>query len=122
MVAVAGLTLLVAACGSGPTSPGVASEGKSPPTTAAASAGSAGGVPKDFMQKLLSYAECMRAHGISDFPDPTAGPGGQGGGFSIKAGRAVTWTLTTRRTRLPTKPASPGYPTGECNRRRRLRN
>lgn len=27
----------------------------------------------------------MRGHGISDFPDPTPGPGGQGGGFSIKA-------------------------------------
>ncbi len=87
MVAVATLTLLVAACGSSPKSPGVAGEGKSPPTTAAVSAGSSGGVAKDFMQKLLSYAECMRANGISDFPDPTAGPGGQGGGFNIKAGQ-----------------------------------
>ena len=41
----------------------------------AASAGSPGGVPKDFMQKLLSYAECMRAHGISDFPDLHGRPG-----------------------------------------------
>ena len=38
------------------------------------------------MAKLLSYAECMRSHGISDFPDPTPGPNGQGGGFSIKGG------------------------------------
>ena len=38
------------------------------------------------MSKLLSYAKCMRTHGINDFPDPTPGPGGQGGGFSIKAG------------------------------------
>jgi hypothetical protein len=28
----------------------------------------------------------MRSHGIADFPDPTAGPNGQGGGFRITAG------------------------------------
>ena len=25
--------------------------------------------------QLLSYAECMRAHGIRDFPDPVPAPG-----------------------------------------------
>jgi hypothetical protein len=34
------------------------------------------------MDKLVAYAKCMRDHGISDFPDPTAGAGG-GGGFEI---------------------------------------
>jgi len=38
------------------------------------------------MAKLLSYAVCMRSHGIADFPDPTVGPGGKGGGFRIQAG------------------------------------
>jgi hypothetical protein len=28
----------------------------------------------------------MRSHGITDFPEPTPGPNGRGGGFSIKAG------------------------------------
>jgi hypothetical protein len=30
--------------------------------------------PKDLKAKTLKYARCMRAHGISDFPDP--GPDG----------------------------------------------
>jgi hypothetical protein len=38
------------------------------------------------MPKLLAYSDCMRSHGIADFPDPTPGPNGQGGGFQIKAG------------------------------------
>jgi hypothetical protein len=38
------------------------------------------------MSKMLSYTQCMRSHGITDFPDPTPGPGGRGGGFSISAG------------------------------------
>jgi hypothetical protein len=29
----------------------------------------------------LAIAECMRSHGVPNFPDPTGGPGG--GGFSI---------------------------------------
>ena len=32
----------------------------------------------------LALAECMRAHGVSNFPDPTTGPGG-GEGFAISS-------------------------------------
>jgi len=39
------------------------------------------------MANLLAYTHCMRGHGIEDFPDPTPGPNGQGGGFSIRAGQ-----------------------------------
>jgi hypothetical protein len=35
------------------------------------------------MSKLLAYAQCMRSHGISDFPDPTPNPSGTGGGFNF---------------------------------------
>ncbi len=31
---------------------------------------------------MTAYSRCMRSHGISDFPDPTPNPGGQGGSFS----------------------------------------
>ena len=79
LVLIAGLA---AGCGGQPKTPGVAGQGATVPTTARSS----GSLPADFMSKLLSYAKCMRAHGISDFPDPAPGPGGQGGGFSIKAG------------------------------------
>ena len=67
--------LFGAACGSGgPKSPGVAGAGSS--TTASSQSGS----PK---ASALAYSRCMRAHGITDFPDPNsqgdiqldAGPG-----------------------------------------------
>ncbi|HEX6548726.1 MAG TPA: hypothetical protein VF134_08305 [Candidatus Dormibacteraeota bacterium] len=34
-------------------------------------------------QKALRFAQCMREHGITDFPDP-----GSGGGISIQAGQS----------------------------------
>ena len=37
------------------------------------------------MTKGLAYARCMRSHGVSDFPDPTAVSGG-GVGFQINGG------------------------------------
>lgn len=68
--------LLMAACSSGSASPGVAKAG-STATTAAASAN------KSSKASPLAYSQCMRAHGIGDFPDPnsqgqislSAGPG-----------------------------------------------
>jgi hypothetical protein len=58
--------LLAAACGSsGSGGPPVASISSSP----SASATSPGGSAK---ASTLAYARCMRAHGISDFPDPDA--------------------------------------------------
>jgi hypothetical protein len=41
-----------------------------------------GGVPQSpaetakMLAQLLKYSECMRAHGVTGFPDPTSGPGG----------------------------------------------
>lgn len=77
---------LGAACSSGPKSPGVASLGKVPSTTAAASAGQPTINHATRLAKLLAYTNCMRSHGIADFPDPTPWPNGQGGSFSISAG------------------------------------
>ena len=64
--------LLAAAC-DGPAGPGVANAG---PTSGASPSASASG-------SLLAYSRCMRAHGITKFPDPdihgnlglNAGPG-----------------------------------------------
>lgn len=64
--------LLAAACG-GPAGPGVANAG---PTSSASPSGSGHG-------SALAYSRCMRAHGITNFPDPdsngnltlNAGPG-----------------------------------------------
>jgi hypothetical protein len=54
----AGLAVLAAACSAGPAQPGAG----------AGSPGSAGSGP-------LAYSRCMRAHGISDFPDPNPSGG-----------------------------------------------
>ena len=58
--------LFAAACGSsGSGGPPVASISSSPSGSATSSGGSA-------RASMLAYARCMRAHGISDFPDPDA--------------------------------------------------
>lgn len=77
-----GVSLLAAACGGGPTHDTVASlgHGKTTSTTAAPSQGAAGSA-KDRAQ-ALQYAQCMRAHGVPNFPDPSIGPNG-GYGFKI---------------------------------------
>jgi hypothetical protein len=58
------LAIVAVACGSSPSSPGVANVGSGAPG-AGASAGSGSG-------SALKFSECIRAHGIKDFPDPNA--------------------------------------------------
>jgi hypothetical protein len=53
---------LFAACSSGSPGPGVASAGTSPSTTTATATGLHG--------SPLAFSQCMRAHGVTDFPDP----------------------------------------------------
>jgi hypothetical protein len=64
-VVVVGVALLAAACGSSPSSPGVANVGSGTPGPGASASGSSSG-------SELKFSECMRAHGIKDFPDPNA--------------------------------------------------
>ena len=61
-----GFAVLAAGCGGGDEASGDGA------------AGSSGSVAQ-----LESYAKCMRSHGISDFPDPSADSGGQGGSFKL---------------------------------------
>jgi len=90
----AAVALLFAACGSGSASPGVASVGSTTTTTQSASAGAGGGgggggaanagngapgggphtvmVMSGTGADMLKYAQCMRSHGVVDFPDPSS--------------------------------------------------
>lgn len=86
--ALLGVAVLGTACGTGGDGPGVASAGAAATTTTSdAATGSSGGgalggsgpSPKEEAQ-LLKFSQCMRAHGISDFPDPT------GGGIELRGG------------------------------------
>jgi hypothetical protein len=63
----------LAACGSGPASPGVASAGSTTTTTPPSSAGGSGSATAGGAEsRLLKYSQCMRAHGITDYPDPSS--------------------------------------------------
>jgi hypothetical protein len=68
----AGVSVL-AACGSSPSGPGVASAGSTTTSAGSSSAGGSGsGTQAQGESRLLKYSQCMRAHGISDFPDPSS--------------------------------------------------
>jgi hypothetical protein len=68
ITASAGLAMLAAACGG---------------SNEAASASSA--QHAQLKTEYLSFARCMRSHGISDFPDPVIGSGGHPG-FLLQGG------------------------------------
>jgi hypothetical protein len=67
-----GLAGLAAACSSGPSSPGVAGAGSGTPTTAASSNAPSATASATQAADALAYSECMRSHGVSNFPDPNA--------------------------------------------------
>jgi hypothetical protein len=73
MVAV--ISVISAGCGSnGPSDPGTAS-GSGVPTTGSDTASSSdpdGNKKLTARDKAVKFAECIRAHGVSDFPDPNA--------------------------------------------------
>jgi hypothetical protein len=73
-VALVGLGLLVAACGGGSASPGIASLGSTTTTTQTSSAQTAGsgGSTASKYKAALKYVDCMRSHGVSNFPDPAS--------------------------------------------------
>jgi hypothetical protein len=62
----------LAACGSSPSSPGVASAGSTTTTLSAGSSGGSRAGSHTGDSRLLKYSQCMRAHGITDFPDPSS--------------------------------------------------
>jgi hypothetical protein len=69
--------VVVTACATGSKSPTIPGAGAGPITTAAQTAGS---LPGDALAKFLAYSQCMRSHGMPNFPDPVTTPSG-GYGF-----------------------------------------
>jgi hypothetical protein len=69
---------LLAACGQDPDDDGVASLGDGATGSAASASPSV-----DPEEALQAFAECMREHGLEDFPDPTID---ENGGIEISAG------------------------------------
>jgi hypothetical protein len=80
VAAAASATLAVSACGSN-----------------AAPAGSSPYGPKS---SPVALSKCMRANGVSNFPDPSAGPGGGGVGFPGGLGISNNGTLVVDGTAI----------------------
>lgn len=84
-LAVMGLALAVAGCGGGPPEAGVASVRTTTTSTASTASSAPAGVASGSSATggsapggaLVEYARCMRAHGVSSFPEPgsLAAPG-----------------------------------------------
>jgi hypothetical protein len=75
MTATVALGVAVAACSGGPQPPTVPDAGSKPTTTVARAGGprSSGQTP---LAEAEAYSQCMRSHGVSNFPDPVLTPSG----------------------------------------------
>jgi hypothetical protein len=76
VVVLASAALLVAGCGSSSSSPGVAHLSASTSTNSDANSGGNSSSPESgppSQQKLVAFAQCMRSHGVPEFPEPTEG-------------------------------------------------
>ncbi len=69
------LGVTVAGCSGGSKSPAVPTAGSQPPTTTARSAGQ-GASGQSPLAQAEAYSQCMRSHGVPNFPDPVLTPSG----------------------------------------------
>jgi hypothetical protein len=92
--------VLVAACGSTPSGPGVATAGSSSTAAKSSSAGSG-------KTGALAYSQCMRSHGLPNFPDPQ--PISQGG---HQGNRIQTPDLSSPQAQTAEKACSKFLPNG----------
>jgi hypothetical protein len=63
-------------------------------------------------KSFLANAQCIRKHGVPNFPDPTFGPGGQGIGFSVPAGSLGYETHAILRASDECRDVGTGVPLG----------
>jgi hypothetical protein len=76
VVVLASGALLIAGCGGGSSSPGVAHLSSSTSGGSAADGGGKSSTPESSasrQQTMVAYSQCMRSHGVPEFPEPTEG-------------------------------------------------
>jgi hypothetical protein len=76
VLAIASVALLLAGCGGGSSSTGVAHLSTSTSDGSAANTGGSSSPPESRAsteQKMVAYAQCMRTNGVPEFPEPTEG-------------------------------------------------
>jgi hypothetical protein len=113
LLAVAVLVGAVLVAGCGGSSPSQTAAGLGGATTSASKPASSGATaPSAGTPGALAYAECMRANGVSNFPDPKAG-----GGFAFHAPAGVISSPAFRAAQAKCQrfmpgggPLSPGPP------------
>ena len=76
LIVLASAALLLAGCGGSSSSPGVAHLSSRTPTSSAGDSGgssssSESGAPDQ--QQMVAFSQCMRSHGVPEFPEPTEG-------------------------------------------------
>jgi hypothetical protein len=81
-IPVLALAALAAGCGGKGASPGVANLGAAATSTTSASSANGGGGSKP--ENAVQFSSCMRSHGVTNFPDPSAG-----GGLSLSPSMGV---------------------------------
>ncbi|MGH2903840.1 MAG: hypothetical protein ACRDK7_09700 [Solirubrobacteraceae bacterium] len=72
----ASAALLLAGCGGSSSSPGVAHLSSSTSSSSETSGGGSSSSPESsasVQQKMVAYSQCMRTHGVPEFPEPTEG-------------------------------------------------
>jgi hypothetical protein len=73
-IAIAAVALLLAGCGGSSSNGGVAHLGSSTDPSSTSTATASGSEnPADNQKAMVSYARCMRSHGVPGFPEPTEG-------------------------------------------------
>jgi hypothetical protein len=75
VVVLASAVLLLAGCGGGSSSPGVAHLSNTSGDSSANTGGKSS-TPESrasTQQKMVAYSQCMRSHGVAEFPEPTEG-------------------------------------------------
>ncbi len=76
VVVLASVALLLAGCGGGSSSPGVAHLSSSTSGGSVADGAGKSSTPESSastQQKMVAYSQCMRSHGVPEFPEPTEG-------------------------------------------------
>ena len=126
-IVAAALAFVTSACGGGGTTRGVASVGSPSTTAAAASGGGSSSSQPHADETGIAYSQCMRKHGLPNFPDynsqgdlqigPAAVPGGLNSPTYQAAQKACQSLMpgpsTPRRRRpLPTRRRSRSH--GAC--------
>ena len=112
----AGLSLLVAACGAAASPSSVASIGKTTGTTVADVGANVTTPPNPVIaakqyEQAVKFTRCMRAHGIADFPDPSTGGGIQISGVGPNSDTKVPLSIASETPRsaqywpAPSRPA-----------------